>query len=443
MKTALPGVLILFLSAALQAQTSDAVLDSLWREYIRKYQDIALDEMERSGVPASIKLAQGILESRAGTSELAMKANNHFGIKCGKGWKGKTHYKNDDERNKKGERINSCFRKYDSVVECFADHSEFIRNPEKHHRYGFLFALDPLDYKGWAQGLQDAGYSSVDYYAERLIFFIERYRLHELDVLAVNGRLALKRLAQVNEVKMVQARPGETLADIAGLYNLPVEKLLEYNDFRYSADEQPGIGAWVYVQNKRESWGGDAAFHEVAPDQNLFDIAQLYGLQLAALRRRNHLEAGEEPEPGQRIRLKGKRTPGEKIQLRAAPAENPEENGRPAGGAVETAAANGFIVEMLPEESLPEPVPVDWPLAEAVGGDRKIDPSLLLLEHEDPAPLVVLDMASGETQTFHTVSKGDTLYSIARKYGVSTGRLRKLNRLSGNVVKIGQSLRVN
>ena len=94
--------------------------------YIRKYQDLAIAEMMRTGIPASIKLAQAILESNCGQSELACKANNHFGIKCGKSWKGKSYAKNDDERNKKGERINSCFRKYDSVVECFADHSEFI-----------------------------------------------------------------------------------------------------------------------------------------------------------------------------------------------------------------------------------------------------------------------------------------------------------------------------
>ncbi len=442
----LPCILALFLSPTLQAQTSDAVLDSLWREYIRKYKDIAMDEMERSGVPASIKLAQGILESRAGTSELAVNGNNHFGIKCGKGWKSGRYFKNDDERNKKGERINSCFRKYHSVVECFADHSEFIRNPEKRHRYGFLFELDPLDYKAWARGLQEAGYSSVHYYADRLIFFIERYRLHEYDALAVNGRVALKRLAQVNDVKMVQARSGETLSDIAELYKLPLDNLLQYNDFNYTPDNPPGMGAWVYVQNKREHWNGAAIFHSVEQEQSLFDIAQLYGLQIAALRKLNGLQSGEEPAAGERLRLRGKPAPGEKVRLRtdtAAPAEAPDAGPDTAAPAMETVAANGFIVEMLPEEPLAMPAPVHWPAVPDSARATPVDPSVLLLDHEDPAPLIVFDTATGKTETYHTVSRGDTLYSIARKYGVSTQRLRKMNGMTDNVVKIGQSLRVN
>ena len=446
MKTTIPRVLILFLSVSLQGQTSDAVLDSLWREYIRKYKDIAIDEMERSGVPASIKLAQGILESRAGTSELAVNGNNHFGIKCGKSWKNDRYFKDDDERNKKGERINSCFRKYDSVVECFADHSEFIRNPEKRHRYGFLFELDPLDYKAWARGLQDAGYSSVHYYADRLIYFIERYRLDEYDALAVNGRVALKRLAQVNDVKMVQARSGETLSDIAELYKLPLEHLLQYNDFEYAPDKPLSMGAWVYVQNKRDSWNGPALFHPVEQDQTLFDIAQQYGLQVAALRGRNGLQSGEEPAAGERLRLRGKPALGEKVLPRPAKAPSGVVLSSTTGTsvpAVETLASNGFIVEMLPEEPLAAPVPAYWPAVQDSARAITADPSVLLLEYEEPAPLVVLDTATGKTEIYHTVSRGDTLYSIARKYGVSTHRLRKMNGITDNVVKIGQSLRVN
>ncbi|MCK6695020.1 MAG: LysM peptidoglycan-binding domain-containing protein, partial [Thermoanaerobaculia bacterium] len=367
-------------------------------------------------------------------------------IKCGKGWKSDRYFKDDDERNKKGERIHSCFRKYDSVVECFADHSEFIRNPEKKHRYGFLFELDPLDYKAWARGLQEAGYSSVHYYADRLIFFIERYGLHEYDALAVNGRVALKRLAQVNDVKMVQARDGETLSDIAELYQLPLENLLQYNDFGYAPDKPPGMGAWVYVQNKRDRWNGPATFHLVEQEQSLFDIAQRYGLQIATLQKMNGLQSGEEPAAGERLRLRGKPAPGEKVQLRTGAVTTAEEPGtvRDTGvPAVETLAANGFIVEMLPEEPLAMPVPVHWPAVSDSARATPVDPSVLLLEHEDPAPLIVFDTATGKTETYHTVSRGDTLYSIARKYGVSTHLLRKMNRMKDNVVKIGQSLRVN
>ena len=440
MKKALPHLFWLLLPAGLLGQTSAAELDSIWSAYIGKYKDIAMDEMERSGVPASIKLAQGILESRAGTSELAMNANNHFGIKCGKAWRGKTYQKNDDERNKKGERVNSCFRKYDNVAECFADHSAFIRNPEKQHRYGFLFELDPRDYKKWAQGLQDAGYSSVDYYAEKLIFFIERYHLDEYDALAYNGRVALKRLAQVNDVKMIQARDGETLREIATLYNLPVEKLLEYNDGNYESDAPLSIGTWVYLQTKHDSWQGPAVFHRVDTDQRMFDIAQLYGIRLESLLRRNGLRAGLEPEGGALVRLKGQRAPGEQVPVRggldALLMETTSDTTLSDGGSADDP---GFVIEMLPEEKLLMPVPVSgFDSLESVA-DTAFDSDLL---QPDPVPTVILNMETGKTEIYHTVNRGDTLYSIARRYGISTARLRQINHLKDNVVKIGQSLRV-
>ncbi len=423
-------LLLLLLPVPGFSQTPDATLDSIWSVYIEKYKDIAMDEMERSGVPASIKLAQGILESRAGTSLLAQSANNHFGIKCGRGWKGQTFFKDDDERNKKGERVNSCFRRYPSVVECFADHSEFIRNPEKKYRYGFLFDLDPRDYKAWAQGLQDAGYSSVYYYAEKLIFFIERYHLYEYDWLAVNGRVALKRLAEVNQVKMVQAREGETLADIAALYNLSLEKLQGYNENRYAPDQPLGVGDWIFVQQKRDKWSGPEQFHEVGEDQTLFDIAQRYGVQTQALRRLNGLKNDAEPAAGERIRLRGKRAPGESVHLKrneaaAVVSKEPADTAK----TVEPLASDAFIIEMLPEEKLFAPVPVYWPAEmDTTTTARSPVPAHLLL--------------TGETGFYHTVTKGETLYSIARKYGISTARLKQLNRLQDSVVRVGQSLRV-
>lgn len=443
MKKTAPWVWVFLFPMLLRAQTPAAELDSIWSEYIRKYKDIAMDEMERSGIPASIKLAQGILESRAGTSELAVNASNHFGIKCGKGWRGKSYHKDDDERNKKGERVHSCFRKYDNVVECFADHSEFIRNPEKRHRYGFLFELDPRDYKGWAQGLEDAGYSAVDYYAEKLIFFIERYHLNEYDALAFNGRLALKRLAQVNDVKMVQARENETIREIAGLYNLPVEKLIEYNDGGYTADEPLSVGTWVYMQTKRDKWQGPAVFHTVDSGQNLFAIAQLYGLTLASLQRRNGLTPEAAPAEGELIRLKGKRANGEQLRLTdatlalpVAPDEAPNEN-------KDDLATGAFTIEMLPEERLDMPVFFYDLNNPDTARPATADPALLLADEADPTPTIILGSESGKTEIYYTVSKGDTLYSIARRYSVSTSRLRQLNRMKDNVVKIGQRLRVN
>lgn len=123
-------------------------------DYIARYKDIAIREMERAGIPASIKLAQALLESDAGNSYLARKANNHFGIKCGAAWDGKKFYRLDDDYDDKGNRVKSCFRAYKDAEDSFIAHSEFLRDPAKEYRYGFLFRIDPTDYKRWATGLK-------------------------------------------------------------------------------------------------------------------------------------------------------------------------------------------------------------------------------------------------------------------------------------------------
>ncbi len=416
-------------------------MDSLRQEYIRKFKDIAMEEMERSGVPASIKLAQGILESRAGTSELALQASNHFGIKCGKDWTGQTYQKHDDAFDKKGQPVNSCFRKYNNVVECFADHSEFIRNPEKKYRYGFLFDLNPLDYKAWAQGLQDAGYSSAGHYAERLIYFIELHRLNQFDRQVLEGRNAMKRMAEVNGAKMVQARPGETLQNIAGLYNVPLENLVSCNDNGYLPDEALGLGAWVYLQPKNESWPGPEQFHQVEPGQSLFDIAQRYGIRLESLRHRNGLRAGQEPAAYEYVRLQGTAGTGEKVLVRPtgdilknsrAKSVNIVPAGRPGAS-----ASRQFTIEMLPEKKMETPVPADQ-------FREFVEPQGAAGQAEPPGgePEIYIDTQTGETQIYHTVQKGDTLYKIARRFDVSPARIRQLNQMPDNTIRIGQTLRV-
>jgi LysM repeat protein len=434
-------VLVLLISIAsifvnfLAAQTpAQLTMDSLRVEYIRKFKDIAMEEMERSGVPASIKLAQGILESRAGTSDLALQANNHFGIKCGKGWTGKSQAKHDDAFNKHGQPVKSCFRQYNNVVDCFADHSEFIRNPEKNFRYGFLFDLHPGDYKAWAQGLQDAGYSSAGHYAEKLIYFIELHQLYQYDQLVLNGRRALVRQAEVNGAKMVQARAGETLQDIAQLYNLPLEKLTAYNDGQYAPEQALSIGAWVYIQVKNDSWSGSEAFHSVGSGQTLFDIAQQYGIRLESLRARNGLKAGQEPATFEYIRLRGQQAAGERVLVRPTPtvlgtmvAKSPR---FPNTVPEPQRATSSLQIEMLPEEKLEAPIPA-YQLANSA-------PVL----DENPEPLIIIDTETGESLIYHTVQKGDTLYKIARRFEVSPAHIRQLNQMTDNLIRIGQSLRV-
>ena len=156
--------------------TDDSTLAAY--NYIEAYKDIAVIEMHRTGIPASITLAQALHESNKGTSNLAISANNHFGIKCKKYWKGSTYYHKDDDTDKAGVLIESCFRSYDTVIDSYVDHSNFLKFGEN---YQGLFALSKRDYKGWAYGLKRAGYATDPLYAEKLIKFIEEFKLTQYD----------------------------------------------------------------------------------------------------------------------------------------------------------------------------------------------------------------------------------------------------------------------
>ena len=154
--------------------------------YAKKYSWLAIEEMRRTGIPASIKLAQAIIESNSGTSTLAIEANNHFGMKCGKDWTGKTMSRVDDDRDAKGYLIESCFQSYNSIRESYMRHSDLLLNPAKMDRYGYLFALDMLDYRAWAEGLQKGGYSTNPLYAQILVQAIDELALWEFDLRGLN-----------------------------------------------------------------------------------------------------------------------------------------------------------------------------------------------------------------------------------------------------------------
>jgi flagellum-specific peptidoglycan hydrolase FlgJ len=154
--------------------------------YVKKYSWLAIEEMRRTGIPASIKLAQAIVESHSGTSFLATEANNHFGLKCGNGWKGKTKYKFDDDYDVNGYMIESCFQAYTTIRESYMCHSDYLLNATKMNRYGYLFVLDVLDYRAWAEGLQKGGYSTNPLYAQILVQTIEELALQKYDLQALN-----------------------------------------------------------------------------------------------------------------------------------------------------------------------------------------------------------------------------------------------------------------
>ena len=296
------------------AQQAD--YNTLVNRYIQQYRDIAIKEMMIYRVPASITLAQGILESDAGRSDLATEANNHFGIKCHKEWSGKTFFKDDDE---KGE----CFRKYDSPIESFRDHSWFLTQRD---RYKGLFELDVTDYKGWARGLKSAGYATNPAYADKLIKTIETFLLYRFDSadfaasigdslknMDVPERQAwLKKFVVVtrgagsrdiyenNRLKMIIARQGDNLYTIGRDLNITVNDLLKYNDLKKATALK--AGQVVYLEHKRRK--GAADNHKVQAGESLYSISQQYGIKLKLLCKRNGLREGVEPRKGTILRLR-------------------------------------------------------------------------------------------------------------------------------------------
>jgi len=207
-------------------KNTEGKVSSFTVDYIGKYKDIAIDKMVTYNIPASITLAQGILESGNGLSTLAKKSNNHFGIKCHSGWKGKKVYHDDDKRNE-------CFRKYDSPEGSFDDHSLFLTG---RGRYEFLFDLEPDDYKGWAKGLKKAGYATDRKYPKKLIAFIETFELYKYDdlVLDEKGYKKAKKESPIasnnRSEEYIIVTKGDTLYSISRNNNVSVEDLKKLND---------------------------------------------------------------------------------------------------------------------------------------------------------------------------------------------------------------------
>ncbi len=202
--------------------------------YIEKYTAVAKDKMVEYGIPASITIAQGILESGAGKGELSQKANNHFGIKCHKGWTGQRVYHDDDEDQE-------CFRKYENPESSFRDHSLFL---SERSRYSGLFELSKDDYKAWAKGLRKAGYATDPRYPQKLITIIEKYDLSELDR-SVLGKKKKKKKKKKNENGPIYTvKAGDTLYSISRKNNIEVWQLKKYNDLR---SNEISIGQELYL----------------------------------------------------------------------------------------------------------------------------------------------------------------------------------------------------
>lgn len=282
------------------------------QEYISKYADIAIRQMKQYGVPASIILAQGMLESDNGNSSLATKANNHFGIKCHKDWTGPTMYHDDDRKDE-------CFRKYKNSEGSYMDHSLFLRGGR---RYATLFDLEPTDYKGWAHGLKKAGYATNPKYAEMLIKIIEDNELHKFDkgvTIAVESpRKGTGQLVDVdgfsidiyktrsvyirNRIKYIIVKEGDTFESLTKELSLMPWQLHKYNDL--TKDSTLRVGQEIYIQPKRWRAERNHSVHTADTGETMYSISQMYGVKLKSLYRKNRMKVGEEPEVGQTINLR-------------------------------------------------------------------------------------------------------------------------------------------
>ena len=366
---------------------------SVHEDYIDRYRQIALLEMERTGVPASIKLAQGLHESAIGKSLLATEANNHFGIKAlDKTWTGEVYFRVDDDRDPiTGELVPSPFRKYNAPEESFRDHSNFLKT---RGRYAFLFELNVRDYKAWAYGLKEAGYATDPKYPSKIISSIEKWNLNRFD-----SALPLPPLVEekppivmpplptmiflVNDIKVIEAMAGETPLTITARTGVAVEQIIEFNEAITAPYQVLEKGERVYIEEKKKEYKKGLRYHYVQKGESLYDIAQWYGIRLKRLAKRNRMAMEAIPDQGQRIKLTGR-----KIRRKNAPTWK------------------------FPNEQIDLQVPID----------RNS-----------------IDIAEGRA---HMVQKGENLYRIALKYNTSVKKLVAINQLKSTDLYVGQILKV-
>ncbi len=377
-------------------------------EYINTYKQIAVEEMIRTGVPASIKLAQGIHETEAGHSDLVTRSNNHFGIKCKTGWQGDKVYHDDDARGE-------CFRSYSSSNDSYKDHSDFLKNSS---RYAFLFQLDPTDYKAWAYGLKKAGYATNIKYSQILIKLIEQYNLQQYSLIAL-GKLsaddeilagikrpgpgsiitagpaapvppALEELAMVvrpsypegefiiNKTRVVFAKSGTSLLSVAKLYDISLKRLFDFNDLQ--KEDVLIEDQLIFLQRKRKI--GADEYHTVQPGETLYGISQSEGIRLESLMQYNFLKSTMRPAIGEKLYLQNE-----------APSQ-------PRLATDESNRMSGAIVE--PMQSY---------------------------EKERPVDIIT-----------HVVRPKETLYGIAKNYNTTTDKIKEWNKLPDAHLKKGQEL---
>ena len=397
--------LTIFIVLLLCGSLSFAQSTEVIQKYIDTYKDIAIEEMNRTGVPAAITLAQGIHETSAGQSDLVRKSNNHFGIKCKAEWSGPSVSHDDDARGE-------CFRKYDDPIDSYKDHSDFLRTRP---HYAFLFNLDPTDYEAWAYGLKKAGYATNPRYPQILIKLIKDYNLEDYTLIALNRKTDNNNvvlvnnstgkegnnqsmqavsiesippiqypsgLFKINETKVIFIPKGTSYLKVAEENDISLARLFEFNDLHSSLDIAQ-VDQLLFLQRKRKK--GANEYHIVMQGETLHDVAQNEGIRLESLLEYNFLKYGMQPKVGEKLFL---------------------QNDAPAMPALVT--------------DTPSPAPA--------------------YAKSSPAPVMFTQESK---PIFHRVQSKETLYAISRKYDVTVEDIIKWNELQSNDLRTGQQLRIN
>ncbi|KAA5537152.1 LysM peptidoglycan-binding domain-containing protein [Taibaiella lutea] len=549
-------ILLLTLTAGTITGFSQQSYDDQVADYIAKYKSMAIEEQKRSGVPASITLAQGILETSAGQSELCNNASNHFGIKCKNTWTGETYSYTDDAKDE-------CFRKYDCAKTSYADHSDFLKSNK---RYSNLFSLSPTDYAAWAYGLKRCGYATNPQYAQKLIKFIEDYKLQQYTYAALDnsGEEILYAAAQPkaiykttnvsnvtpgeniprndanytssgtlneqpeiyvekarqqqeetnsvakdyytittkNGLKGFYARKGDILLEFAIKNKVRYAKLLEFNDL---PDAPLEADMFIYLSKKPKT--SNTFTHTVVAGETMLQISQDEGIQLGELLALNHLSKGQEAVPGSVLNLQSPSDKVPEIYVNAPANNNNAPTQRvvqlsndagfvPAGKPVEINDSDNETVTDLSQGRTEAPVNIanEQPVEETIVETRpaKQQPQITpknqtaldkLKAHMDkvvynqtefePKSSGNYDRNDSDEETVtpsttknetvkttakqnktkitpkaaakpkvHTVKKGETLFAIADKYGMTVKELQKLNKLKSNNIQPGTKLKV-
>ena len=408
--------------------------------------------MHRTGIPASITMAQGLLESGNGNSRLAREGNNHFGIKCKKTWTGRTIYEDDDAPGE-------CFRAYDSAYLSYIDHSEFLMG---NARYAFLFDYERTDYKNWAHGLKKAGYATNPKYPDLLITIIERHQLHELDKMKPEDLDVVPQQPQkqepeptppvaeagkviFNEIPATRVQPGDNIIELAKRNDMGAWQVRRYNDLPKDYELTPG--EIIYLKPKRRK--GTAPVHVVKEGETMWSISQMYGIKLKHLYRKNHLDRkeSEQPAAGQTLYLQ-KKNPNTPSSAGTEPKpDNPVKVVLPANP---SQPGDTVVHEETPQETEPtkekdngneEPEQTVKP--ETPKAEFSTKPALQTEEVKDTLNIPREKIDPSEKVDIHVVLPGETLFGIARKYRITVEELKELNGLNDYSIQTGQELIIN